>query len=49
LFGHCKVALQDPVHEFDMLLCTLSYQHGFSPKLWHDIVNIEILKQAAGV
>jgi hypothetical protein len=44
--SHYKVAAQDPVLcEFDTLTRTLPYEHGFSPKLWQNIVDVEILKK----
>jgi hypothetical protein len=46
-FSHYKVVSQDPVIcDFDTLLPTLPYEHGFSPTLWQDIVDVEILKKA---
>jgi hypothetical protein len=45
-FSHYKVAAQDPeLCEFDTLLRTLPYEHGFSSQLWQDIVDVEILKK----
>jgi hypothetical protein len=44
--SHYKVAAQDPVMcEFDTLIRTLPYEHGFSPTLWQNIVDVEILKK----
>jgi hypothetical protein len=46
-FSHYRVAAQDPMFcEFDATLSTLPYQYGFSPTLWQDIVDVEILEKA---
>ena len=34
------------INNFDALLRSLPYQHGFLPKHWQEITDVEILKKA---
>ena len=44
--GHFKASLTDPtLNQVDALFRSLPAQHGFSPKLWQQITDVQILKK----
>ena len=46
-FNHYKAAAKDPtLAEFDATLRNIPYATGFSPELWQNITDVEILKKA---
>ena len=46
-FSHYKASAQHPdLNQFDAMLRSLPYQHGFSPSHWQEITDVEILKKA---
>ena len=45
-FSHYKASSQDPIMaKFEALLRSLPMKYGFSPKLWQEITDVEILKK----
>ena len=46
-FGHYKAGISDEdIAEFDAIMRSLPYEHGFAPDVWKGIVDVEILKKA---
>ena len=46
-FGHYKAGtLDEDIAEFDAIMRSLPYEHGFAPDGWKGIVDVEILKKA---
>ena len=46
-FSHYIAGTYDPnIAEFDAIMRSLPYQHGFSPTNWQTISDVEILKKA---